>query len=84
MPHEIGNTDTISTKVEAQRLATAFFVGALSELLGDADRKRLQERLAYWAEEADMRGAEDLYQETASLLRFMADRVGEASIPRSL
>ncbi|CAB3680362.1 hypothetical protein [Achromobacter kerstersii] len=69
----------IATKVAAQRLAISFLACAVGELFDDAGRKRLQEKLARRAEEAEMRGAEDLYDETASLLRLMAARVGDTA-----
>ena len=82
----IENTDrleALATKVAAQRLAISFLASAVGEILDDAGRKRLQDSLIRWADEADMRGAEDLYDETSAVLRLMAARVRDGGNPSS-
>lgn len=73
-----GGTEAIAAKVDAQRLAMSFLASAISEMFDDSTRQTLKGRLEHWANEAEMQGAEALYTETASLMRLMAARVGEA------
>ena len=77
-----GAADALAAKVDALRLAISFFASAVGEQLDEQARQTLKTRLERWADEADMRGAEDLFTETAGLLRLMAVRVGDASVPR--
>lgn len=73
-----GGAEAIAAKVDAQRLALSFLASAISELFDESARQTLRSRLEHWANEAEMQGAEELYTETASLMRLMAARVGEA------
>jgi len=74
--------DALAAKVDALRLAVSFFASAIGEQLDEQARQTLKSRLEHWADEADMRGAEDLFAETADLLRLMAVRVGDVSAAR--
>lgn len=69
--------EPLSTKLDAQRLAISFLASAIAESMSGEQRANLQARLERWAEDAEMRGGEDLYSETANLMRLMAARVGE-------
>lgn len=72
-----GQLERLSTKLDAQRLAISFLASAIAESMSAEQRTTLQARLERWAEDAEMRGGEDLYSETADLMRLMAARVSE-------